>query len=261
MLAQNTVTPSTGTRAHRRFPASELPGLRAARVKYGPEVRVINLSAGGVLFETEGELRPDSTIVLELAGATRTFLVPSRVVRCSSLESDGRLVRSSGACAFRRPLPIDDLVVGAVPTTDVTQNASQQPAVDAGWQPVVGKYCDGRLVRGFTNDFSAKRPYLHISPAPGSQQAQFISMNHLEALFFMRDTGTTGGGQDKGRATEPAAVHGRRVALSLPNGEEMIGATLNYKIGSGFFVTPLDGAHGTARVFVTQTGARSVRFL
>jgi len=262
MLAQNSVPPSTGTRAHRRFPASELPGLRAARVKYGPEVRVINLSAGGVLFETEGELRPDSTIVLELAGATRTFLVPSRVVRCSSLESGDHRVRSSGACAFRRPLPLDDLVVGAVRPAAVTQTAKPQPAADAGWQPVVGKYRDGRLVRGFTNDFSAKRPYLHISPAPGSHQAQFISMMHLDALFFMRDTGTTGSGQDRAGATEPAAVHGRRVALSLPNGEEMIGATLNYKInGSGFFVTPLDGAHGTARVFITQTGVRSVRFL
>jgi hypothetical protein len=261
MLAQN--TPPTGTRAHRRFPASELPGLRTARVKYGPEVSVINLSAGGVLFETEGELRPDSTIVLEFAGATRTFLVPSRVVRCRSLESGGDRVRSSGACAFRRPLPLDDLVVGtAARTAAVTQHTSQQPAIDAGWQAVVGKYRDGRLVRGFTNDFSAKRPYLHISPAPGSHQAQFVSLAHLEALFFMRDTATTGGSQDTGGPTEPAIVHGRKVALSLPNGEEMIGATLNYKInGNGFFVTPLDGAHGTARVFITQTGARSVRFL
>lgn len=262
MLAQNPVTPPTGTRAHRRFPASELPGLRAARVKYGPEVSVINLSAGGVLFETEGELRPDSTIVLEFAGATRTFLVPSRVVRCRSLEGADRRMRSSGACAFRRPLPIDDLVVGAARTAAVTENLSQQTAAEAGWQPVVGKYRDGRLVRGFTNDFSAKRPYLHISPAPGSYQAQFISMIHLDALFFMRDTGTAGGSQERRGATEPAAVHGRRVAIALPNGEEIIGATLNYKInGGGFFVTPLDGAHGTARVFITQTGARSVRFL
>ena len=39
-------------------------------------------------------------------------------------------------------------------------------------------------------------------------------------------------------------------------------ATLNYKFnGGGFFVHPLDGGHETARVFVTQSGVRSVRFL
>jgi hypothetical protein len=263
MLAQQTVTPTTtvtGTRAHRRFRASELRGLRTARVKYGPEVSVIDLSEGGVLFETDGELRPDSTIVLEFSGATRTFLVPSRVVRCRSLESTDNRVRSSGACAFRRPLPIDDLVGASGPAAAAP--APAQPANDTGWQQVIGKYRDGRFVRGYTNDFSPKKPYLHVSPTPWSEQAQFVSVIQLDALFFMRDLRAAANRNGDGIPAEPAVVHGRRVALSLPNGEEMIGTTLNYKInGSGFFVHPVDGRHGTARVFVTPSGIRSVRFL
>ena len=263
MLAQQTVTPPTtvtGTRAHRRFRASELHGLRNARVKYGPEVSVIDLSEGGVLFETEGELRPDSTIVLEFAGATRTFLVPSRVVRCNSLESRDNRVRTSGACAFRRPLPIADLVGAA--RTEAAAPAQAQPAHDTSWQPIVGKYRDGRVVRGYTNDFSPKKPYLHVSPVPGSEQAQFVSLIQLDAIFFLRDSRPPGK-EDAERVTaESAVVHGRRVSLPLPNGEEMIGATLNYKLnGSGFFVHSLDGRHGMARAFVTQSGIRSVRFL
>jgi hypothetical protein len=260
MQAQHTVpTTATGTRAHRRFRASELRGLRAARVKYGQEVSVIDLSEGGVLFETDGELRRDSTIVLEFLGATRTFLVPSRVVRCSSLESIDNRARSAGACAFRRPLPIDDLVGASRPAASATPSpAPAQPSSDTGWQQVIGKFRDGRFVRGYTNDFSPKKPYLHVSVAPGSEQAQFVSVVQLDALFFMRDTQSTA----NQNAAEIAPVHGRRVALSLPNGEEMIGATLNYKFnGGGFFVHPLDGRHGTARVFVTQSGVRSVRFL
>jgi len=263
MLAQQTVPPTTtvtGTRAHRRFRASELHGLRTARVKYGQEVSVIDLSEGGVLFETDGELRPDSTIVLEFAGATRSFLIPSRVVRCRSLENTGDRIRSAGACAFRRPLPMDDMVGAAAPaasTATAATTAASTQANDTGWQQVIGKYRDGRFVRGYTNDFSPKKPYLHVSTTPWSEQAQFVSIIQLDALFFMRDTRTAAGA-----AAEPAIVHGRKVALSLPNGEEMIGTTLNYKLnGSGFFVHALDAHHTTARVFVTQSGIRSVRFL
>ena len=49
--------------------ASELRDLRTARVKYGQEVSIIDLSEGGVMLETTGELKPASTIVLEFAGA------------------------------------------------------------------------------------------------------------------------------------------------------------------------------------------------
>ena len=259
MLAQHTVPPTTtvtGTRAHRRFRASELHGLRTARVKYGQEVSVIDLSEGGVFFETDGELRADSTIVLEFAGATRSFLIPSRVVRCRSLESTGDRIRSAGACAFRRPLPMDDMV-GAV-AAPAASAAATPAADDPGWQQVIGKYRDGRFVRGYTNDFSPKKPYLHVSTTPWSEQAQFVSIIQLDALFFMRDSRSSA----SSTAAEPAIVHGRKVALSLPNGEEMLGTTLNYKLnGSGFFVHALDAHHTTARVFVTQSGIRSVRFL
>lgn len=39
-------------RAHPRLRASELPGLKTIRIKYGQDVDVIDLSAGGVRFET-----------------------------------------------------------------------------------------------------------------------------------------------------------------------------------------------------------------
>ena len=83
-------------------------------MKYGQEVSIIDLSEGGVLFETTGELKPDSTIVLEFAGATRTYLVPSRVLRCHELGTFDNNPRLEGACAFRRPLPLEDLVGAAL---------------------------------------------------------------------------------------------------------------------------------------------------
>jgi hypothetical protein len=242
--------------------ASELRGLRTARVKYGQEVSVIDLSEGGVLFETTGELKPDSTIVLEFAGPTRTYLVPSRVLRCHDLGTFDNNPRLEGACAFRRPLPIEDLI-GAMlePEPVVRKKASHDVASWSGWQHVVGKYRDGRTVRGYTNDFNPAKPYLHVSPTPFADEAKFVSMIHLDALFFLPDAHSGTNEWDE-LEKSAAATRGRRVAMTLPNGKEMVGTTLTYsREGSGFFVRPIDRQAGPTRVFVTQSGIRSVRFL
>jgi hypothetical protein len=264
MLAQHVVEsekPVRERRAHRRFTASELHGLRTARVKYGQEVNVIDLSEGGVLFETTEELKPDSTIVLEFSGATRTFLVPSRVLRCHDLGTFDSNPRLEGACAFRRPLPLDDLVGQALDAELTTRDTNARSAAIDGWKHVVGQYRDGRVVRGYTNDFSASRAFLHVSPTPFGDEAKFVSMIHLDALFFLPSSQTQLA--DEWESMEHvAATHGRRIAMTLPDGSEMIGTTLTYsRDGSGFFVRPLDRQTGASRVFVTQSGIRNIRFL
>jgi uncharacterized protein DUF6982/PilZ domain-containing protein len=242
--------------------ASELRGLRTARVKYGRDVSVIDISSGGVLFETTGELRPDSTIVLEFAVANRTFLVPSRVVRCHELGTFDSNPRLEGACAFRRPLPIEDLVGGTLSTVTSKRTALRETSLSSGWQQVIGKYRDGRTVRGYTNDFSPTRPYLHVSPTPLADETKFVSMMHLDALFFISDPNLPAVNEHESTAGASSTTRGRRVAMTLPNGKEIIGTTLTYsRDGSGFFVRPLDSDAGATRVFVTQSGVRNIRFL
>jgi hypothetical protein len=144
--------------------------------------------------------------------------------------------------------------------TSRLEQANLPDATPAGWHQVVGRYRDGRLVRGYTSDFSPSRTYLHISPVPGDDVAQFVSLIQLDALFFVRDARAAVSGEE---GTPPgSAPRGRKVALALPNGSELIGSTLNYTAdGSGFFIHPLDSQSGATRVFVTQSGIRNVRFL
>ena len=97
-------------RVHRRFPPHELQWIQTARLKYGPLVSLVDLSAGGALLETEFRLRPESEAVLELVGAARDFVVPFRIVRCQVSALKGRLLYR-GACAFTRPLELVDLVL------------------------------------------------------------------------------------------------------------------------------------------------------
>ena len=96
-------------RAHRRFAADELHGLRAARIQHGPPVRLVDCSAGGALIESEVPLQPDSQAMLELIGDAQRSTVPFRVVRCHVAAAESRLLYW-GACVFSRPLELADLL-------------------------------------------------------------------------------------------------------------------------------------------------------
>jgi hypothetical protein len=70
-------------RIHERLKTSDLEWLGGARVKYGAAVRIMDISAGGLLLETEKALKPKANVVLELTGPDSPMLIPSKVVGCS----------------------------------------------------------------------------------------------------------------------------------------------------------------------------------
>jgi hypothetical protein len=86
-------------RMHERLSAQELAWLKSARLRFGAELTLIDLSAGGALFETRAPLRPGSAAVLTLTGRGVDETASFHVLRCevSSLEQ-GLTYR--GACAF-----------------------------------------------------------------------------------------------------------------------------------------------------------------
>jgi hypothetical protein len=120
LLKKLSQSSASDRRQHRRFAASELPGLRSARIKSGPHVAVVDVSAGGVLLESDARLQPDSEAILELVGRAGQTVVPFRVVRCHVAGLNGA-PRYLGACAFKEPLDLDELAWadargGKVPT-------------------------------------------------------------------------------------------------------------------------------------------------
>ena len=87
-------------------------------------------------------------------------------------------------------------------------------------------------------------------------------MIHLDALFFLSEAGTLTASERESTERGSSATRGRRVAMTLPNGKEIIATTLTYsRDGSGFFVRPLDSDASATRVFITQSGIRNIRFL
>jgi hypothetical protein len=142
-LADSIVEPyeDSERRGHMRLSQDDVRWLRSARLKYGPDVRVIDISAGGILVETQGQLRPDANIVFELSGPMKSILVPSKVLRCR-VASFAEVMRYQGACAFKRPVEIPDLVRQAIekgsPTS--TPAAASKSGASTSWQKVVARF-------------------------------------------------------------------------------------------------------------------------
>ena len=88
-------------RAHERLLAQELDWLRSARLRFGPNLSLIDLSASGALFETSAPLRPGSTASLVISGRGVEETRSLRVLRCEVTSLQRGLVYR-GACVFDR---------------------------------------------------------------------------------------------------------------------------------------------------------------
>lgn len=259
------VDAASNRRLHERLKRGDLHWLRSARIKYGPEVRVLDLSAGGMLIDSPAALSQDASIVVELTGSGRPVLVASRVLRCR-LATLGEIVRYQGACEFKRPLAMPELAAAERrlrterPAAAAVARAVVPAAPTAGWQKVIARYIDGRRLCGYTSDFHPSKPQMHVSLNPRHGESTFVTLAQLKALFFVREfTGdpTHVEGRDFSEAPQ-----GRKVHVEFHDGEVLVGSTLGYRgQGQGFFVQPADSQSNNVRVFVTASGLKNVTFL
>jgi hypothetical protein len=254
---------SANRRTHQRLKPTDVAWLKGARVKYGSEVRVLDISSGGMLLETDNALSQNSNIVLELTGGVSPILMPSKVLRCR-VASLGEILRYQGACAFRKPLSL-----GAIKTTaqrveaEAVQRAvarEAQAVNAASWQKVIARYRDGRMISGYTNDFHPTKPQLHVSTNPRQGDATLIQVGQLKALFFVREFLGDPTRVERKDFVDPP--QGRKIEITFHDNEVLVGSTLGYRReGHGFFVQPADLRSNNLRVFVTTAGMRHARFL
>ena len=104
-LAQLPEPTGRDRRVHARVLALELDWLKSARLKFGPTLSLIDLSAGGALFETSAQLRPGATAALTITGRGGDQTASFRVLRCE-VSSLNRGLVYRGACVFDRMIQI-----------------------------------------------------------------------------------------------------------------------------------------------------------
>jgi hypothetical protein len=161
------------------------------------------------------------------------------------------------------------LLIKQIPATVIAPGDGAAPSISHpvvtcalpdGWHRVVVRYMDGRLLKGYSRDFTTQSRALQVCPAPdaGIVDRVTVPLMQVKAVFFVRDF--AGNAAYVARETTDGAARGRRVEITFLDGETLVGATLNYnEHGVGFFVQPLDPGGNNIRVFVSASAIRHVR--
>ena len=126
---------------------------------------------------------------------------------------------------------------------------------------VVVRYADGRVVKGFTQDFFPNKDRFHLYPAEKpSGEAKEILLNELKAIFFVRDFAGNAQYNERKVYGEGEQPQGRKVEVTFADGEVLVGSTLGYDPNRpGFFLHPADPKSNNIRLFAVSSFVKKVR--
>ncbi len=112
-------------RQTRRHQHVEEHGIVSTRIKPGHHARLVDVSAGGALIETNRRLLPGTSVELHLESESRQASVRGRVVRCAVVRVRPASVCYRGAISFDRHLPwFADASGYQVPSADARASQS-----------------------------------------------------------------------------------------------------------------------------------------
>jgi hypothetical protein len=126
---------------------------------------------------------------------------------------------------------------------------------------VVIRYHDGRVLKGFTNDFFPKKSVFHVGDGPSGKGSQ-VSINDLKAIFFVKDFGGNPEYDERKDFPEGKGFQGRKVKVIFQDGEIIVGTVLGYDPQrQGFFLVPSDDQSNNMRMFVVTAAMDNLRFV
>ena len=82
-----------------RFDSSAIPDQKKVHLVDGPDVKLINISRGGALVETQERITPGSQVSLRLVAAETVYRLNGRILRCYVYEID-KILTYQCAIAF-----------------------------------------------------------------------------------------------------------------------------------------------------------------
>jgi hypothetical protein len=131
----------------------------------------------------------------------------------------------------------------------------EKGSLDNNGNRVVARFSDGRMIKGYTYDFSPSKKSFHIisSTEKDRKNADEIALADLKAVFFVD---SFEGRKDHPAAKDLNAQEGQidstfKVKATFYDGETMTGSTLTFnRDREGFFMIPIDREGNNTRIFV-----------
>jgi hypothetical protein len=140
------------------------------------------------------------------------------------------------------------------------------------WQPcrvemelfkAVIHYCNGSVVKGFTQDFFHynDRFRLFLADKPSGEAIEVFT-KELKAVFAVRDFIGNPLYKERKEYIEGEEPLGRKLEVTFVDGEVLVGSTLGYHPdGQGILVFPADSNSNNIRVFAVPSAVKKVRYL
>jgi len=126
---------------------------------------------------------------------------------------------------------------------------------------VVVRYRDGKIVKGFTNDFFPNKPLFHLGNGPGDRGVP-VEVADLKAIFFVKSFDGDPKYDEYRAFKKGQTVQGRKVMMTFNDGEMLSGTVLGYDTNRpGFFLVPSDPDSNNIRIFVVQDAVDQFEFL
>jgi hypothetical protein len=129
---------------------------------------------------------------------------------------------------------------------------------------IVARYCDGRTLKGTTQNFFPNKPVFHVNRLGGTGPGALIEVKveDLKAIFFVRDFTGNPKHVEKKQLAPGERAQGRLMEVTCKDGEAIVGTTTGYDpIRPGFFLFPIDPSSNNARIFMVTSAVRTARFL
>ena len=128
---------------------------------------------------------------------------------------------------------------------------------------VIVHYLDGKLIKGFTQDFSPNKNFFHIySTVKPNGEGIRVLMKDLKALFFVKDFIGDPKYNERKHFIDGENISGRKVEVLFKDDEMLIGSTLGYDPSRlGFFLFPVDPETNNIRIFSITSALKHIRYL
>ena len=128
---------------------------------------------------------------------------------------------------------------------------------------VVIRYLNGKVLKGFTQDFLPNKDRFHLHPADkASGESLEVFTKDLKAIFFVQDFAGNPQYDERKKYMESEKPQGRKVEVTFVDGEILVGSTLGYDPKRpGFFLFPVDPKSNNIRVFAISPSVKNVRYL
>jgi len=117
---------------------------------------------------------------------------------------------------------------------------------------IVVHYADGRILKGFTSDFSQDKALFHLTGSI-DHKTEVISLSKLKAVFIVKEFEGDPNYREMSDFYESQRVYGAKMRVHFSDGEKFVGVGMGYNPDKiGFFMTPCDPDSNTIRAFVVN---------